>query len=202
VVHGSAFGIGDMFVRPVWLGVSTSKWELNGSYGFYAPIGEYDTEHFRVSPGRLIKTAAPSNLGHGYWTHQFQAVIGGYPTPERNTALLGAITYELNGKKEGFDLTPGANLTLNWGLSHLLPVKDEKPLQFELGLAGFDTWQVTDDTGADARTGRAEAHAAGWEAGFTHRPTHIWASLHAFYEYSAKLRLQGAAYSLSLGATL
>jgi len=30
------------------------------------------------------------------------------------TAVVAALTYEMNSKKEDFDLTPGDNLTLDW----------------------------------------------------------------------------------------
>jgi hypothetical protein len=61
---------------------------------------------------------------------------------------------------------------------------------------------MSDDWGADARSGRAEVRAAGWELGVTHQPTNVWVRLHAFYDYSAKLRFQGSAYDVSIGTKL
>jgi hypothetical protein len=202
-VHGAGFGIGDLFVRPAWLEMTTSRWDLGGSYGFYAPIGEYDTQHVPLPPPfQPIKTAAPSNLGLGFWTQQFQGVIGWYPRADRTTVLMSALTYEISGKQDGFDRTPGADLTLNWGASHDLAVREDQAFQFELGVAGYNTWQMSDDTGADARSGRAEVRAAGWELGLTHLPTNLWVNLHVFYDYTAKLRFQGNAYSVSFGTKL
>lgn len=198
-VSGGSFGIGDLFVRPLWLGSTSARWELGASYGFYAPIGEYQTQSFRLPVGQPIRIESPDNLGHGFWTHQFQGVLGWYPKPEHATALMSAATYELNGKKDGFDVTPGANLSLNWGASQVLPGRNGESLRYELGVAGFDTWQVTDDTGADARSGRAQVHAVGWQVGFTHVATAFQVNLHAFYEYSALNRFQGTAYDVSLG---
>jgi len=55
------------------------------------------------------------------------------------TAVVAALTYELNGEKQGFDLTPGDNLTLSWGLSQLLPLKKDMSLLLEIGPAGYLT---------------------------------------------------------------
>ena len=59
----------------------------------------------------------------------------------KGTAVITALTYETNGKKKDFNLTPGDNLTLNWGLSQFFPLKKDMSLLLEVGPAGYDTWQ-------------------------------------------------------------
>ena len=39
----STFAPGDLFVQPLWLGWTLSHWDFAFGYGFYAPVGKYDT---------------------------------------------------------------------------------------------------------------------------------------------------------------
>lgn len=43
-------------------------------------------------------------------------------------AVSGVLTYEIHGKREGFDLTPGQNLTFNRGISQYLPLEKGQSL--------------------------------------------------------------------------
>jgi len=45
----------------------------------------------------------------------FKGAVAFYPMTNKATAVIAALTYETNGKKEDFDLTPGDNLSLSWG---------------------------------------------------------------------------------------
>src|SRR5205823_4128672 len=42
-VNAGRFGVGDLFVQPVWLGNSFPHFDLAFADGFYAPVGKYDT---------------------------------------------------------------------------------------------------------------------------------------------------------------
>ena len=39
----SGFAMGDLFVQPLWLGWTLTHWDFAFGYGFYAPVGKYDT---------------------------------------------------------------------------------------------------------------------------------------------------------------
>ena len=54
-----------MFVQPIWLDWGLDHWDLMAAYGFYAPIGKFDTT-------TILGTTheSPGNLGLGYWTQQ------------------------------------------------------------------------------------------------------------------------------------
>jgi hypothetical protein len=43
--------VGDMFVQPLWLGWNSKHWDFALGYGFYAPLGRYDTETVSFSGG-------------------------------------------------------------------------------------------------------------------------------------------------------
>jgi hypothetical protein len=196
-VDAGSFGAGDLFVQPIWLGKTTPHWDFALGYGFYAPVGKYDTETITLPVIGPVKTESSDNLGYGFWTHQIQGALAWYPfTPK--TAVTAALTYEVNGKKEGFDLTPGDNLTLNWGISQLLPLKKDGSLLLEVGPAGYDTWQITDDSGSAANDTRDQVHAVGGQIGVTYAPWMLSLNFHGFYEYSAVDRFQGASFGLNI----
>src|SRR6266545_2800595 len=165
-VSAGSFGVGDLFVQPVWLGKSFPHFDLAFAYGF--------------------------------WTHQFQGAVAWYPMTNKATAVVAALTYETNGKKEDFDLTPGDNLTLNWGISQFLPLRKDMRLLLEVGPAGYDTWQITHDSGSAATNTLDQVHAVGGQLGLTYVPWFLSINVHGFYEYLAEDRFQGGSFGISI----
>jgi hypothetical protein len=110
------------------------------------------------------------------------------------------LTYEIHHEKQDFDLTPGQDLSLNWGISQYLPLMGRQCLLLELGPAGYSQWQLTDDTGRDARNGDVhdQVHAVGGQIGLTYVPWNSALNFHYFYEFAAEDRFQGQALGLSL----
>jgi hypothetical protein len=117
---------------------------------------------------------------------------------DKGTAVVTALTYETNGKKEDIDVTPGDYLTFNWGISQFLPLKKDMSLLLEIGPAGYDTWQITDDSGKDASKTRDQVHAAGGQLGLTYIPWVLSVNFHGFYEYDAESRFQGSSFGFSV----
>jgi hypothetical protein len=194
-----SFGIGDMLVQPLWLGWSIPNFDASFGYGFYAPTGQYDTAPHTLANLVTVRTESPDNIGYGFWSHQFQTAGAWYPWADKRMAVVLAGTYEVNHDKQDFDLTPGQVLSLNWGVSQYLPLKKDQTLLAELGLAGYDTWQVSDDSGSDARNDvHDQAHAVGGQIGVTHVPWAAVLNLHYFYEFASEDRFQGHAIGLSL----
>jgi len=113
-------------------------------------------------------------------------------------AVTTALTYEIHGKKDGFDLTPGQNLTFNWGISQFLPLKKDMTLLLEVGPAGYDSWQITDDSGSAANNTRDQVHAVGGQISLVHLPWHAALTFHGFYEFAAKDRFQGSSFGINL----
>jgi hypothetical protein len=197
-VDGGSFGAGDLFVQPIMLGKSLPHWDFSLNYGFWAPLGKYDTETITLPVVGPVTAEAPDNLGYGFWTHQFQAATAWYPMTNKATAVVAALTYETNGEKDDFDLTPGDNLTLNWGISQFLPLKKDMSLLIEIGPAGYDAWQITDDNGGDASDVRDEVHAAGGQFGLVYIPWMLSVNCHAFYEFASEARFQGTSFGISI----
>ncbi len=198
--EGSSFDVGDMLVQPVMLGKTLEHWDFTLSYGFYAPIGKYNTETVTLPVVGPVKTESPDNIGFGFWTHQFQGAAAWYPWADKRMAIATALTYEFHGKKDGFDLTPGQNLTFNWGISQFLPLKKDHTLLLEVGPAGYDSWQITDDTGSAAANPSVhdEVHAVGGQVAFVYLPWKTALTFHDFYEFAAEDRFQGESFGVSL----
>jgi len=197
-VSAGGFGVGDLYVQPVWLGKSVSHFDFAFAYGFYAPVGRYNTETVTLPVVGAATVENANNLGYGFWTNQFQGAIAWYPMTNKATAVVTALTYETNTKKDDFDLTPGDNLTLNWGISQFLPLKKDMSLLAEIGPAGYDTWQITHDSGSAASTTLDQVHTVGGQLGLTYVPWVLSVNVHGFYEYLAKDRFQGGSFGISV----
>ena len=194
------FNVGDLFVQPIWMGYSLEHWDFSLGSGFYAPTGKYDTESvtFPVIGTRTVEAA--DNIGLGFWTLQSQAAVTWYPFDNKGTAVATALTYEHHYEKEDFDLTPGRNLTLNWGISQYLPLTSDQHALLEIGPWGYDSWQVSKDTGSNANPGDVldQVHAVGGQLGFTYVPWTLALNAHYAYEFHSENRFQGHVVGLSL----
>jgi hypothetical protein len=197
--EGSHFDMADLFVQPLWLGWTQEYWDFALGYGFYAPTGHYDTETISLPVVGPVTVEASDNIGLGFWTHQFQGAASWYPWTDRRMAVVSALTYETNGKKEDFDVTPGDVLTLSWGVDQYLPLMADQSLLLDLGLAGYSSWQVSNDSGADATIPavKDEVHAIGVQVGLTHVPTNTALTFHYLNEFDSKDRFQGESVGLN-----
>jgi hypothetical protein len=196
----STFGVGDLFVQPLWLGWSLPHWDITVAYGFAAPVGQYDTSTVTLPGGATVTAEASDNIGLGFWTHQVQGAVTWYPWVHKATAVVTALTYEIHGEKADFDLTPGQNLTWNWGISQFLPLQKDQRLLLEVGLTGYSSWQITDDSGRDARNPsvRDEVHAVGGQLGLTYVPWVASLNVHYLGEFAAQDRFQGQVFGISV----
>lgn len=200
-IRNSNFGVGDLYMQPLWLDWVEQHWDLSLAYGFYAPVGKYNTRTVALPGAAHVTVESKDNIGLGYWTQQAQAGIAWYPMTNKATAVTAIGTYEYNSEKEDSDIRPGQLITLNWGVSQYLPLSKNHDLLLELGPAGYDSYQITDSTGGDALTAnpKSRVHAVGGQLGLTYVPWKAFITFHGFYEYAAESRFQGASIGLNFG---
>jgi hypothetical protein len=181
----SDFGVGDLFVQPLWLGWNREHWDLTTGYGFYAPIGKFEQ-------------GAADNIGLGFWTHQLQLAGAWYPWKERGTAIVGAFTYEINQEVEDSDVTPGQRASFNLGVSQYLPLGSSGFL-LELGALGYGQWQVTDDTGSDAFRPNVhdQIYGVGPQVGLTYVPWKAAATFKWTHDLGVEDRFEGDNFTLN-----
>ena len=200
----SQFGVGDIYVQPLWLGWTKKYFDIAFGYGFYAPTGKYKTQTITLPSGGSITGEDADNIGYGFWTNQFQVAGSWYPWEDRRMAIATALTYEIHGNKKDYDLKPGQDLSLNWGISQYLPLQSDQMVLLEVGPAGYESWQVTDDTGSDALVPptKDQVHAIGFQVGLTQVKWNAALNFHYFYEYAAKDRCQGSSIGLNFAIKL
>lgn len=187
----SSWGAADPMFMPVWLDWSAKYIEFVFQYGFYAPLGKYNVQTVTLPRiGRSVTVESADSIGLGFWTHQFQGTMALYPLGNPGTAILTTLTYEYNRWKEDFDLKPGDFLTLNSGVSQYLPLKKDMSMLLEIGAAGYNSWQVSNEKGTDAKdpTQHNIVYGAGGQIGFTYVPWNLVINFHAFAEYYAQNR--------------
>jgi hypothetical protein len=194
----SPFGVGDLFVQPFWLGYALPHWDLSFGYGFYAPVGRYDTQTINLPVVGSVRVEDADNLGLGFWTHQLQGAVAWYPWTSKGTAVTTGLTWEINQEKKDFDVTAGQHLTLNYGVSQYLPLTKDTTLLLELGPSGYSSWQVTDDQGAGASNVRDQVHAIGGQVGLTYVPWSALLNVKYLNEFAAEDRFQGHVVTVTL----
>jgi len=167
-------GIGDLLVTPVWLDWSADKYDIYSTYGFYAPIGEYDTDHF-------------TNIGLDFWSHELSLGGAYYLNKNKATAFVLNGNYEINSKQRHNDVRPGQHLTLEYGISQYLSER------LDIALTGYSVWQTTNDSGSDSRNKKTKdyVHGVGAQIGYWLVKDKFNATLRYTYEYAAQDRFKG-----------
>jgi hypothetical protein len=199
----SQFAVGDMFVQPLWLGWNRKHFDVAAGYGFYAPVGKFDSQTINFPSGPIVVTS-PTNVGLGYWTHQLQGNVTWYPSPKRGTAITNTLTMEFNTQQRNTGYTNGDFLTWNWGLSQYLPLDKTFHYLAEVGLAGYSEWQLTDSSGPNVTNPgyHDRVDGIGLQAGLTDTHLGLQFNFRFFHEFYSANRFQGNSYSLNVAYTI
>lgn len=128
------YGLADLFVQPLTLGWKLKHADLWAGYGFVAPTGRYTT-------------GASDNIGSGYWGNQVMTGSTVYLTKNRGTTANLFTDWEVHGQREGSNVTPGQTFTMEWGFGQAIPLDKEVHKLLQVGLIGYDQWQVTSNSG-------------------------------------------------------
>ena len=126
--EGSLSGFSDMFVAPLGLSWGLEMFDITLMYGITAPTGKFEID-------------ANDNLGLGFWTHQLLGYGYYYPVPDKSTAIMVGLSYELSGRIKDSEVTPGNRFSVEYGISQYLSDR------FELAVQGGHNFQISDDTG-------------------------------------------------------
>ena len=87
-------GLGDIYVQPLTLGWSTTNNHVTVRYGFFAPVGRFQSSGLQ-------------NTGKGFWTHMFTVGDTLFFGTENAWHASAMLRYETHTKKEGVDVTAG-----------------------------------------------------------------------------------------------
>jgi len=186
-IDESHWGLGDIYLKPLWLGWNFKHFSVSSGYGLYVPTGKYDDGN-------------NDNTGLGFWTHEFQAGVTWYPWAHQGTAVMINGTYEIHTKKDDVDITPGDRFSLDWGVSQYLPISKDEKLLAELGVTGYSQWQVKSDSGTDVNanlSAKDEVHGIGGQIGLAYVPWNASLTFKYVQEYDARARFEGKLFTLN-----
>jgi hypothetical protein len=189
-------GFADTYVQPVNMGWHLGdRVDFTAGYAFTAPTGRYTA-------------GAKDNVGSGYWGNNITSGTTFYVTKNKGTSANLATNWEIHRQKtvaspvsgQLSKITPGQAFTMEWGLGQVLPLKKDFSRLLQLGLVGYDQWQVSSNGGnylvagipvAASRVPYYSVHGIGFQSNFI-LPARNLALFFKYYdEYSAKTRVQG-----------
>jgi hypothetical protein len=130
-------GLADTLVEPIGLGWHLKRADLQVGEAMVVPTGRYE-------PG------ATDNVGTGYFGNHLLAGATAYITKNKGTSANIFTDWEVHGGKagtNGTNKTPGQAFTMEWGLGQVLPLKKDLSQLLQVGLIGYDQWQVTANGG-------------------------------------------------------
>jgi hypothetical protein len=130
-------GLADLWLQPFTLGWHLTRWDLQVGDAFMIPTGRYN-------PG------ATNNVGSGYFGNHLQGAATYYITKNKGTSANIFTDWEAHGSRVGAvstSKTPGQAFTMEWGVGQILPVKKDLSQLLQIGLVGYDQWQVTANGG-------------------------------------------------------
>jgi hypothetical protein len=134
---GGGSGLADLWIQPINLGWHLKRADLQVMNAFMIPTGRY-------SPG------APNNVGTGYFGNHFQTGTTLYITKNKGTSANLFTDWEVHGSRSGVNntsKTPGQAFTMEWGLGQVLPFTKKQTQLLQLGVVGYDQWQITENGG-------------------------------------------------------
>jgi hypothetical protein len=134
---GGGGGMADTFVVPFGLGWHTKRADFYAAEAMMVPTGRYN-------PG------ATNNVGTGYFGNHVIDGLTYYITKNKGTSANVFTDWEVHGERQGTNgtvKTPGQAFTLEWGLGQVLPLKKNFSQLLQVGLVGYDQWQITQNGG-------------------------------------------------------
>jgi hypothetical protein len=130
-------GLADLFVEPIAVGWHLKRADIQVAEGLMVPTGRYD-------PG------ATNNVGTGYFGNHLLMGTTVYITKNKGTSANLFTDWEVHGARagtNGTNKTPGQAFTIEWVLGQVLPLKKNFSQLLQVGLIGYDQWQVTANGG-------------------------------------------------------
>ena len=129
-VSDTRFGLGDINIEPIGLAWHGRRYDAAASLSLWVPTGAYDESE-------------PASPGKDFWTLMVTAGGTCYLDADRTWAASVLMRYEMHSEKRDADVTPGDNFLFEWGVSKALAGI------WDVGLTGYCSWQVEDDSGTD-----------------------------------------------------
>jgi hypothetical protein len=182
-------GLADSYYQPFILGWRKKHADIRAVYGFLAPSGRFSV-------------GASNNVGSGYWTHAFSSGQTFYLNANRTTTVSAFQMYEIHTTQPMTQIHPGDTLDLDYSLTHVLSL--QRDLNLQVGLVGYEAWQLTDKTGPDISPAQSFAHyrvnALGFGSSLILPARKVSVGVKYFKEFEDRSTFQG--YSFQITASI
>ena len=182
-------GLADSYYQPFILGWRQKRVDIRAVYGFLAPSGRFSV-------------GASNNVGSGYWTHAFSSGQTFYLSENKRTAVSTFQMYEIHTTQQGTQIHPGDTLNLDYSLTHVLPLQPD--LNLQIGLVGYEQWQLTDKTGPGITPIQSSAHyrvnSLGFASSLILPSRKVSVGVKYFKEFEDRSTFQG--YSLQITGSI
>ena len=177
-------GLADFWVQPFTVGWHLKRLDIQIGDAFMIPTGRY-------SPG------ATNNVGSGYFGNHLQTGTTFYITKNKGTSANVFTDWEAHGNRQGTNGTyksPGQAFTDEWGVGQVLPLKKDLSKLLQLGVVGYDQWQVTNNGGTVPVGGitvpasplpHYSVHAVGGQLNYILPAKHFSLFFKYYHEFSA-----------------
>jgi hypothetical protein len=187
---GGGSGLADLWLQPFTLGWHLKRWDLQVGDAFMVPTGRY-------SPG------ATNNVGSGYFGNHLQTGTTYYITKNKGTSANLFTDWEVHGTRQGTNntyKTPGQAFTDEWGIGQILPLKKDFSKLLQIGVVGYDQWQVTNNGGTVSVAGipvpasiipQYSVHAIGGQLNYILPAKNFSLFIKGYHEYSASSHTLG-----------
>lgn len=181
-INDKTFAMGDICVEPFALSWHGGRYDAAFGLAAYLPVGKYD-QNDAASPGK------------DFWTGML--TLGGtyYFDMQKTWSASILSRYEIHSKKSESDVKPGNDFHFEWGIGKTLAKI------WDVGLAGYCQWQVTDDSGSDVSWDKSvhdRVWAIGPEVGVFLPSLKFGISLKGLREFDAVDRSEGYIIVLNL----
>lgn len=185
---GGGGGLADSYYQPFILGWRKKRADIRAVYGFLAPSGKFSV-------------GASNNVGSGYWTHAFSSGQTFYLDESRTTAISAFQMYEVHTTQEGTQIHPGDTFDLDYSLTRVLPL--QRDLNLQLGLVGYEQWQLTNKTGPGITPLQSSAHyrvnALGFASTLMLPARKVTVGVKYFKEFEDRSTFQGYSFQITAG---
>lgn len=194
-------GLADLYLQPFTLGWHEKRVDFMVADGLMLPTGRY-------SPG------ATNNVGTGYFGNHLETGSTFYITKNKATSANLFTDWEVHGSRAGTNntsKTPGQAFTDEWGLGQILPLKKDFSQLAQVGIIGYDQWQVTAN-GGTVPVGPIDlparllpyysVHAVGVQVGYIRPAKNLALNFKYEHEYDANSHFIGNTYEFGGSWTL
>lgn len=176
----TSFNVGDILVEPALLAWHDDWYDAVLGFGVYVPVGDWDENK-------------AASAGKGFWTFMFTAGGTVYFDAAKTWHASLLARYEVHTKQDETHTTPGNDFHFEWGIGKTINEV------FDIGVAGYCNWQVTDDSGGHAKAEHKErSFAVGPEIAYTIVPWGMNVSLRTLWEFENRNSTQGNITTLTL----